>query len=162
MFLGDIGHGVGDGRAVRTEHRIDLVLCDQFLVKANSGLLIRAIVINHKLDRTSKDSALRIHMLLAQQVSLPTVAALHRVSLSGDRHRGPNPDRLLGHARPRHPDNEHAEKDNDQAVHPVRSHDCLLLEVRFTRGCSPGAHVRRSANTQADPRAPRPPGRACC
>src|SRR3989442_2997767 len=44
-----------------------------------------AIVEDHKLDWASKDSALRVHMLLAQQVSLTTVAALDGVRLSGDR-----------------------------------------------------------------------------
>jgi len=41
-------------------------------------------------------------MLLAEQVPLTTVATLQGV-LSGERHRGADPDRLLGEARPRHP-----------------------------------------------------------
>src|SRR6266568_8827815 len=103
VFLGGRGIIVRKDRTVQAEHRIDLVLCKELLVKTDGGFLIGAIVVDHELDRTSKDSALRVHMLLAQQVSLATVAALHGVSLSGDRHRGANPDRLLGRAWPRQP-----------------------------------------------------------
>src|SRR5262249_25959683 len=92
---------------------------------------IGAIIADHELNLAFKDSALLVHMLLAEQVALTDVTALDGVP-SGHGDRGADPDRLLGHARPWRPENEYTEKHNDQAVQLVRAHDeppfgCALM-----------------------------------
>src|SRR4029079_16064208 len=96
MLLGDVSYGFGDLRTVGTEHCINLVLRDQLLVEASSRFLIRYIIIDHEFNFSSTHSALCVHMLLAQQVSVTNVAALHRVSLASERRRGANPERMAG------------------------------------------------------------------
>jgi len=101
MLLGDVGDGLGDRRPVRAEHRIDLVLDDQLLVEAGSGLAVGFVVVDDELDRASEDSGFRIHVLLAEQVALTPVSTLHRILRAGQGHRGADPKRLLREARPR-------------------------------------------------------------
>ena len=52
-------------------------------------------------------------MLLAEQVPLTPVATLQG-GLSGERHRGADPDRLLREARPRHPNDGCDNQGNDR------------------------------------------------
>src|SRR5262245_1261967 len=104
MLFGDIGDGFRDGRAVGTEHCVHLFLRDQLLVDAYGRLSIRGIVVDHELNWTSKDTALFVDVLLAEQVALTDIAALYGIPPS-DRDRGPELDWLLGQARASRPDN---------------------------------------------------------
>ncbi len=64
-FSVNISHGLGDFRSIGAEHCIDLIFCDQFLVEADSRLLIGVVIVDHELDWSSEHPALRINMLLA-------------------------------------------------------------------------------------------------
>src|SRR5262249_49885552 len=55
-------------------------LCDQLLIEGRDGLRIGPIIADQKLNRTPEDSALLVYMLLAEQVALTDVVALHLVS----------------------------------------------------------------------------------
>jgi hypothetical protein len=112
--------------------------------------------VDHELDRTSKGTALFVDVLLAEQVTLTNVPALYGVP-SRDRDRGAESDRLLGHARPRCSNSEHADKDNQQTV-PSVSHlgapfgRMVLTRVQHLSKVWPSAnaavHLRRTERPQ--------------
>ena len=95
--------GVCARRAVRAHHRVYFVLRDQLLVEAGGCFRIGAIIADQKLNRAPEDPALLVYMLLAKQIALADVAALHVVP-PGDCNRGANPNRLLREAWPRNND----------------------------------------------------------
>ena len=90
----DIGNGLRDRGAVGPEDCVDLVLGNQLLIKACRGLFVRLIVVDYQFDRPAEQAALRVQVLLTQQVALAAISALDRVSLSRDRHGSANPKRL--------------------------------------------------------------------
>src|SRR5882757_9812347 len=83
MLLVHIGHCLGDPRAVRAQHRVDLVLRDELLVEAGRCLPIRCVIIDHELNPTPEHSAFLIRMLLAKKVTFTNVAPLYG-GLSGE------------------------------------------------------------------------------
>jgi len=94
MLVGDVGNGRRDRGAVGAEDCVDLVLGNQLLIKACRGPFVRLIVVDNQFDRPAEQAALRVQVLLTQQVALAAIAALDRVGLSGDRHGRADPKRL--------------------------------------------------------------------
>src|SRR4029450_8580548 len=97
MLLVHCGTCRGDPRAVRAQHRVDLVLRDELLVEAGRCLPIRCVIIDHELNPTPEHSAFLIRMLLAQKVTFTNVAPLYG-GLSGECRGRADADRLLGQA----------------------------------------------------------------
>ena len=102
MLLVHIGHCLGDPRAVRAQHRVDLVLRDELLVEAGRCLPIRCVIVDHELNPTPEHSAFLIRMLLAKKVTFTNVAPLYG-GLSGESRGCADADRLLRQACGRRP-----------------------------------------------------------
>src|SRR6476619_780666 len=102
MLLVHIGHCLGDPRAVRAQHRVDLVLRDELLVEAGRCLPIRCVIIDHELNPTPEHSAFLIRMLLAKKVTFTYVAPLYG-GISGESRGCADADRLLRQACGRRP-----------------------------------------------------------
>src|SRR5262245_48264079 len=102
MLLVHIGHCLGDPRAIRAQHRVDLVLRDELLVEAGRCLPIRCVIIDHKLNPPPEHSAFLIRMLLAKKVTFTNVVPLYG-GLSGESRGCADADRLLRQACGRRP-----------------------------------------------------------
>jgi hypothetical protein len=77
MLFVHIGHCLGDPRTVRAQHRVDLVLGDELLVKASRCLPTRSVIMDHELNLTPEQSSFLIRMLLAKEITFTNVAPLY-------------------------------------------------------------------------------------
>jgi hypothetical protein len=73
MLVRNVGNGLRDRGAIRSEDGIDLVLGDQLLIEPCRGLFGGYIVVDQEFDRPPEQTTLRVQMLLAQQVAFAAV-----------------------------------------------------------------------------------------
>src|SRR5262245_20137584 len=161
MLLVHIGHCLGDPRAVRAQHRVDLVLRDELLVEAGRCLPIRCVIIDHEFNATPEHSAFLIRMLLAKKVTFTNVAPLYG-GLSGESRGCADADRLLRQACERRPQAKAKAKANQPTIFDAEhsrdlSRPTAVKESNYQRPrllCARGERPRCRAPGERDELAP--------
>lgn len=85
MPFNNVGDGFGHLGAVGTQKQVTSVLCRHLLVYRRSRLRTRFIIDDSQLNRSAKETAARVDMLLKECVAFPKVVSLKRVGVARER-----------------------------------------------------------------------------